>query len=104
MPGRQIDGREVRFDERGFLSDPSQWTEALARALAAEEGLGELSERHFLVLRFMRGEFIRRGFAPALRRLARETGVSIAELYELFPGGPAKQAARIAGIPGLGCV
>ncbi|NOZ83703.1 MAG: TusE/DsrC/DsvC family sulfur relay protein, partial [Epsilonproteobacteria bacterium] len=39
------------------------------------------------------------------RRLGKESGVPIKELYKLFPKGPAKKAAKIAGIKKpVGCI
>jgi tRNA 2-thiouridine synthesizing protein E len=53
----------------------------------------------------MRKEFEAKGDAPSIRKLTKESGVSTKELYELFPGGPAKKAAKIAGLPKpKGCI
>jgi tRNA 2-thiouridine synthesizing protein E len=47
----------------------------------------------------MRAEYDAKGAAPTVRVLGKTSGVSVKELYELFPKGPAKVAARIAGVP-----
>lgn len=94
-----VAGTEVELGEDGFLLDHTQWSEELARALAVEEGIADLTPRHWDVVRFMREDFIERGDAPSIRRLKKAGGIPTKELYELFPGGPAKKAARIAGIP-----
>jgi tRNA 2-thiouridine synthesizing protein E len=53
----------------------------------------------------MRGAYLENGAAPSIRRLGKASGVPIKELYELFPRGPAKLAAKIAGIPKpRGCI
>jgi len=53
----------------------------------------------------MRQEYLDKGTGPAVRALGKSSGVSIKELYQLFPKGPAKVAARIAGIPKpRGCI
>ena len=45
------------------------------------------------------------GDPSTVRVLGKTSGVSVKELYELFPKGPAKMAARIAGIPKpKGCI
>jgi dissimilatory sulfite reductase related protein len=94
----------VRNDE-GFFVDPQQWTEAMAPALAAQEGISDVTDRHWQVIRFMRSEYLEKGTGPTVRVLGKASGVSIKELYELFPKGPAKVAARIAGIPKpRGCI
>jgi len=98
MAIKTIAGKEIEFDDDGFMTDSTQWDEDLARALAAEDGIAELSDRHFAVIRYMRKEFEEKGSGPSIRRLTKESGVPTKELYQLFPGGPAKKSARIAGI------
>ncbi len=83
----------------GFLERVEDWDRALAAEIAAEAGIAELDERHWLVITFMRDTFLRLGDAPTIRTLGKESGVQIKELYLLFPKGPAKLAAKIAGIP-----
>jgi TusE/DsrC/DsvC family sulfur relay protein len=97
MPQVDIAGKTVEVDDEGFLTDPRQWSEDIARAIATELGI-ELTDRHFVVLNYMRKEFATHGEAPSLRKLKNESGVGTKELYELFPKGPAKKAARIAGL------
>jgi dissimilatory sulfite reductase related protein len=95
----------VEVDAEGFLTDPAQWNDRLAHAIAAANGIPELSERHWLVVRFMRARYLATGTAPSIRSLGKESGVSVKELYELFPKGPAKLAAKIGGIPKpTGCI
>jgi TusE/DsrC/DsvC family sulfur relay protein len=98
-------GVDVSVNDEGFLVDPNQWTEAMATELARTEGIELLTDRHWKVIRFMRSEFIEKGTGPTVRALGKTSGVSIKELYELFPKGPAKIAAKIAGIPKpRGCI
>ena len=96
---------DVTRNDEGFFLDPSQWDEAMVPALAAQEGIHDLTERHWQVIRFMRSEYLEKGTGPTVRVLGKASGVPIKELYELFPKGPAKVAARIAGIPKpRGCI
>ncbi|HET9075684.1 MAG TPA: TusE/DsrC/DsvC family sulfur relay protein [Acidimicrobiales bacterium] len=105
MATRTYDGTTVEVDSRGFFTDPAEWREAMAPAIAAEEGIPELTDRHWQVIKFMRHEYQDKGTGPTVRVLGRISGVGIKELYQLFPGGPAKVAARIAGIPKpQGCI
>ncbi len=100
-----IELTEVARNDEGFFLDPSQWSEAMVPALAAQDGISELTDRHWQVIRFMRSEYLEKGTGPTVRVLGKASGVSIKELYELFPKGPAKVAARIAGIPKpRGCI
>ncbi len=97
-------GKVLRVDGEGFLENPDEWTEEIAAEIARAEGI-ELTEQHWRVIRFMRTEFAQKGTGPTVRVLGKTSGVSIKELYELFPKGPAKVAAKIAGIPKpRGCI
>ena len=95
----------VDVDAEGFLTDPEQWNETIADAIARENGIPELTDRHWLVVTFMRERYLATGTAPSVRALGKESGVPIKELYQLFPKGPAKLAAKIGGIPKpKGCI
>ena len=105
MSVEMIAGVTIDVNDEGFMTDPSQWNEELAVELARREGIAELSERHWQVIRFMRQEFHDKGTGPTVRLLGKTSGVPVKELYELFPKGPAKLAAKIAGIPKpRGCI
>ena len=82
-----------------------QWNEDVAAAIARQYGIAELTDRHWLVVRFVRDRYLETGTAPSIRSLGKESGVPVKELYQLFPKGPAKLAARIGGIPKpTGCI
>lgn len=105
MPTTSVAGVDVSLTDDGFFTDPDQWTEAMAPELAAQDGISSLTDRHWTVLRFMRDEYYAKGTGPTVRILGKTSGVSVKELYQLFPKGPAKMAARIAGIPKpRGCI
>jgi TusE/DsrC/DsvC family sulfur relay protein len=95
----------VDVDAEGFLTDPEQWNERIAEEIARQNGIAELTDRHWLVFRFMRERYLDTGDAPSIRALGKESGVPVKELYQLFPKGPAKLAAKIGGIPKpKGCI
>ena len=95
----------VDLDAEGFMTNAEQWNEQIARAIASQNGIPELSDRHWLVVRFMRERYLATGSAPSIRSLGKESGVPVKELYQLFPKGPAKLAAKIGGIPKpKGCI
>jgi dissimilatory sulfite reductase related protein len=105
MPIKVYAGTEVSVNDEGFFVDPQQWREDMAPEIAAEAGVGALTEPHWQVVKFMRHEYAEKGTSPSVRALSKSSGVSIKELYELFPKGPAKLAAKIAGIPKpRGCI
>jgi tRNA 2-thiouridine synthesizing protein E len=94
----------LEFDDDGFLADASAWTPEIGKAIAAVLEL-DLTDRHWDVINFAREEFEKNGDAPTLRRITKAAGVPTKELYELFPGGPAKIAAKVAGLPKpTGCI
>jgi tRNA 2-thiouridine synthesizing protein E len=105
MTTATVAGQTVEVNDEGFFVDPDAWTEAMAPEIAAQEGIDELTEQHWQVIRFMRKEYAEKGSGPTVRVLGKASGVSVKELYVLFPKGPAKTAAKIAGIPKpRGCV
>jgi len=99
MTTKTYAGTDVVLDDEGFFADPSAWTEPMAEEIAAAEGIPALTERHRQVVKLMRHEYEEKGDAPNVRALAKLSGVPIKELYALFPKGPAKLAAKIAGVP-----
>jgi TusE/DsrC/DsvC family sulfur relay protein len=99
MTAATIAGATVDVDAEGFLTDATQWNEQIAAEIARDNGIAELTDRHWQVVRFMREAYLRDGQAPSIRSLGKTSGVPIKELYQLFPKGPAKLAARIGGIP-----
>lgn len=105
MSTATLANKTLEIDAEGFLKDYTQWNEDIARELAQQEGISELTERHWAVINFMREEYKEKGDGPSIRRLTKESGVPTKELYQLFPKGPAKKAAKIAGIPKpTGCI
>ena len=105
MATKVIAGKTIELDADGHLVSRAGWNEEIAKALAQEEGIPHLTDRHWLVLNFMKKEFDVKGDAPSIRKLTKESGVDTKELYQLFPKGPAKKAAKIAGLPKpKGCI
>jgi TusE/DsrC/DsvC family sulfur relay protein len=95
----------VDVDAEGFLTNQEQWNDDIAEAIARDAGITGLTPRHWQVVRFMRDRYLTTGTAPTIRALGKESGVPVKELYELFPKGPAKLAAKIGGIPKpKGCI
>lgn len=99
-----MQGREIHVDEEGFLTDPSEWDEALAQELAANIGI-TLTDRHLEVIRFARADQAEQGETPTLRRMSASGGFPTKELFQLFPKKPAKKLSYIAGLQKpVGCV
>jgi tRNA 2-thiouridine synthesizing protein E len=98
MPQKQYGAATVSVDDEGYLTDVSQWTRDIAAAIAKDEGVAELTPTHWKVIEFMQREFKENGQMPSIRRLNKSGVVTTKELYGLFPGGPVKKAAKIAGL------
>lgn len=99
MPTKDLAGITVEVNEEGYFTNPDQWTEEMAAVLAQEEGLGELTEGHWKVIRFLRQDYKEKGTMPTIRRVKNAGGIPTKDLYELFPGGPLKKSSKVAGLP-----
>jgi TusE/DsrC/DsvC family sulfur relay protein len=105
MTSLTLEGAPVDLDAEGFFLKPEQWTREMADEIARANGIEQLTDRHWLVIDFMRTTYLETGSGPTIRALGKASGVPIKELYQLFPKGPAKLAAKIAGIPKpRGCI
>jgi len=101
----ELAGQFIEVDERGFLQRPEQWNEEIAKALARQEGVEELTEEHWRVIKYLREYYAQNGICPPVRRLVKEVGLTLKRIWELFPNGPAQSACKWAGIPKpTGCV
>lgn len=95
---------QVHVDAEGFLTEYSEWSQDLAKQLAAQIGI-ELTDAHWIPIQFLRTDYPVRGESATLRQVSVGAGVPIKELFALFPGKPAKKMAYIAGLPKpRGCV
>lgn len=105
MPTIELGGTSYIVDEDGFLENPEIWNEKVATDFAATEGVTELTENHWKVINYLRNYYLQYGIAPMIRKLCKETGFKLNEIYEMFPSGPAKGACKLAGLPKpTGCV
>lgn len=105
MPHITVGEMKLEVNDDGFMLEPHRWNDAVAAALAATEGVEELTAKHWKVVRYIRAHYIEFDVPPLIRKLCKQTGVQLKEIYELFPGGPAKGACKVAGLPNAkGCV
>jgi tRNA 2-thiouridine synthesizing protein E len=95
----KISGKTLLLDKDGHLANPSDWSEELARELAVREGVGEITDKHWVVINFMRNVYEKEREPPSIRRITQESGIDTKTLYQLFPNGPGRKAAKIAGLP-----
>jgi len=105
MAVRDFGGVTIEIDEDGFIQDPGLWSEDIARALAKDEEIVELTDSHWKIIKYIRDYYLKFGIAPMVRKLCKDTGCDMKTIYELFPSGPAKGACKLAGLPKpTGCV
>ncbi len=105
MPTFAAHGTSYDVDEDGFLQQPELWNEDVAKDFAESEAISELTDAHWKIINYIRNYYVQFGIAPMIRKLCKETGFSLKEIYNLFPSGPAKGACKLAGLPKpTGCV
>ncbi len=96
---------QLEVDENGFIQQPELWNDRVALALASTDGITELTEGHWKIINYIRAYYQEFDIAPMIRKLCKETGYSLKDIYELFPSGPANGACKVAGLPKpTGCV
>jgi tRNA 2-thiouridine synthesizing protein E len=106
MPTLDFKGTPLEVNEEGFLANPDEWNREIAEFLARnQEGLEELNDDHWLVINYIREYYEENDLAPMVRKICKTTGLKLKYIYDLFPSGPAKGAAKLAGLPKPdGCV
>lgn len=105
MAFMNVAGKQLEIDEDGFLVDPDDWNEDVVKAFAALEDVEEITEEHWKVINYLRAYFKQFGIAPMIRKMCKDNGMTLKQIYDLFPSGPAKGACKLAGLPKpTGCV
>ena len=97
MPTKTIAGIDVETTEEGYLTDPNQWNEDIAKEIAKEEEI-ELTDKHIEILHFIRDKY-ENGDNLTIRKVGKSGITDIKGFYKLFPGAPLKKASKLAGIP-----
>ena len=76
----QVNGKSIEFDNDGFTTDPSLWDEKVAAAIAEDEGIDDISEKHWGIVNFIRDYWKEHDLAPPVRLICKEVGVSVREI------------------------
>ena len=111
MPQIEFEGKQIEVDDDGYVINLDDWSNGLAQFLADQDDI-KLSEEHWEIINFLREYYQKYQIAPMIKILVKEIGKAMGKekgntkyLYQLYPGGPAKQACRYAGLPKpTGCV
>jgi len=95
---------ELEIDEDGFIQEPALWNDSVAVALAVTEGVDDLTDRHWKLVRYLREYYLKFGVAPMIRealqghRLQAERGlrdVPDGSGQGRMQGGRASEAYRV---------
>lgn len=97
-----VEGQELETDDLGYLLEPDERREVV-EAIAAAENI-VLTEAHWKVIEYLRQQYREHGHTPNFRNMLKDLqevmpGCDSKALYDLFPVGPAKQGAKVAGLP-----
>ncbi len=96
--------KKYTLNAKGFLAVPSEWDKEFTETYAQKEGV-TLTEEHWKIINYLRKYYSENGICPLLRRLTKDTGLTLRQIYDLFPDGPAQMACKWAGLPSAtGCV
>lgn len=104
--GYEVGGTTIEADGNGYLVNQGDWSEDVAKAIAAAEQIPELTEKHWDIINYLREEFFNNGGnqpneRTIVKAMADQWGEKIVskDTFNLFPGMPSKQASKIAGLP-----
>ncbi|HEC85115.1 MAG: sulfur relay protein DsrC [Candidatus Parabeggiatoa sp. nov. 2] len=103
----EVNGKTIEANEKGYLLNVDDWDEDVAKAIAAQEGIEELTQRHWDIINYLRDEYVNNaGNQPNMRNLVKgmqkvwsDKKVDSKALYQLFPKSPDKQGTLVAGLP-----
>jgi tRNA 2-thiouridine synthesizing protein E len=103
----EVDGKTIETDANGYLVNVEDWNEQIAKVVAEGENIGELTQRHWDVINYMRDEYLNNGgnqpnvrnMVKAMQKAWDDKKVDAKSLYELFPKNPDKQSSKIGGLP-----
>jgi TusE/DsrC/DsvC family sulfur relay protein len=100
-----VAGKSVATTENGYLVNAEEWNEAVAEAIASDEGI-TMTDQHWDVIKYLRDEHYNNGGnEPNERTILKDmaklwgTKPTSKDMYMMFPGMPSKQGRKIAGLP-----
>jgi tRNA 2-thiouridine synthesizing protein E len=101
----EAEGKVIESDANGYLVNATDWTEKVAEAIAAAEGV-TLTQEHWDIIHYLRDEYLNQGGnqpneRTILKAMSDKWGrkATSQEMYLLFPHMPSKQGAKVAGLP-----
>lgn len=100
-----VNGQSIETDKEGYLLNLEDWNTDVAIALAKSENI-QLTEQHWEIITVLKDFYTNFETSPSARPLAKAVKQALGTdkasslyLMTLFPESPAKQGAKIAGLP-----
>lgn len=101
----ECNGKTIETTENSHLVNGEDWSEDVAKIIAAQEGI-EMTQEHWDVVHYLRDEhYNNAGNEPNERTILKDMSkkwdkkLSSKDMYLLFPLMPSKQGRKIAGLP-----
>lgn len=98
MAQKTYAGTTVDVNEEGYFTNPEQWNKEIALEIAKEEGIDDLTDKHYEILEFLRNRHSN-GDQLSIRSINKSGIIDVKTFYQMFPGAPLKKSTKIAGIP-----
>ena len=89
----------VIFEEWGYLEEFNSWSPEVAVFIASKEGIDVISEQQWVIINFLRDYFAHNNICPKVRTVLDGLGMSLKQVYDLFPFGLIQSAFKVAGLP-----
>lgn len=104
-----VNGKTIETDEEGYLLNPEDWDEAVAEALAEQEGV-KLDDVRWGLIRYFREYYEDHMVHPTMHHLVKTLGKAHGDhyedekayekfLYQEFPTNPIAEIGKLAGLP-----
>ncbi len=91
-------------DGDGYLTDMSQWTPEIGRAMAEADGI-ELDDAKWDQIVKAREYYEEFNVVPPIRKFAKHIGADKKEMFSMWMTGPMKPITKYGGLPKpTGCV
>ncbi len=100
QPRSTLDELGQAFDMDGFLTDSAIWSPELAADIARQDGIGDLTPKHWEVITHVRKQYFNHGAMPVMRLICRAAGLDRHKAHKLFSS--CKGMWRVAGLPNPG--
>lgn len=95
---------DIALDAEGFLVNRDDWSEDVARQLAAADDF-EMTDEVMGYINAAREMYDEDAVVPPIRKFAKKMGVDSKHLYDVFKKGPMKLICKWGGLPKpTGCV